>query len=114
MVETLAETAIRLRRGAGASPDGLDRLRRLFDRPLPADYESLLRVADGIEGLLTPNAYISIWPSQDVKSLNDSYAIHEFAPGLILFGTDGGGMGYAFDLKNDMRIVEVPTRSAIR
>jgi hypothetical protein len=49
-----------------------------------------------------------IWPVNEIKELNEGYGIDEFAPGLVLFGGDGGNTAYAFDIRSEeMPIVEV-------
>ncbi len=54
--------------------------------------------------------YVDIWPSGELELLNDRYAVDEFAPGLTLFGSDGGDNAYAFqaDAQGATRIVKVP------
>ncbi len=40
---------------------------------------------------------------------NLKYDVRTFAPELLLFGSDGGGQAFAFDLRDSERtIVEVP------
>jgi len=41
--------------------------------------------------------------------MNRSYQITEYAPGLLLFGSDGGGEAFAFDIRSgEESIVSVP------
>ena len=42
---------------------------------------------------MTDSGYPKIIP------LNESWAVQEFAPELIIFGSDGGGTAYAFDTR---------------
>jgi hypothetical protein len=63
----------------------------------------------GPKEAIGPNNYLVIWPVGEIKELNEGYAVAEFAPGLILFGGDGGDKAYAFDTRSDeLPIVEVP------
>ena len=40
---------------------------------------------------------------------NRGYAVDEFAPGILLIGTDGGGAGYAYDFRRQpAALIEVP------
>jgi hypothetical protein len=42
-------------------------------------------------------------------SYNDSHQINEYARGLVLFGSNGGGEGYAFDTRTEANtVVMVP------
>jgi len=41
--------------------------------------------------------------------MNKSYGVNDYAPGLFLFGSDGGGEAFAFDARSDAKpIVSVP------
>ena len=46
---------------------------------------------------------------EEIVELNETYRVEDFAPGLVLFGSDGGDTGYAFDRRAEpVRIVSVP------
>ena len=76
---------------------------------LPADYVEFLRSTNGAEGPIGEKSYLSIWPVEEVKVLNDEYAVNEIRAGLLLFGSDGGDTGYAFDTRSaEERVVEIP------
>jgi len=66
--------------------------------------------ANGGEDALGDAGYLVLWPAEDLASMNDCYAVRDFAPGLVLFGSDGGDTAYAFDTRPDpdVVIVEVP------
>ena len=50
-----------------------------------------------------------LWPVKRLRELNEGYHVGEFAPGLVLFGSDGGGEGFAFDTRGgSTTIVSVP------
>jgi hypothetical protein len=72
----------------------------------PKDFVDFFLMSNGCDGMVGKN-YLSIWPLDQILPLNDAYVVREFAPGLILFGSDGGEMAYGFDTRND-QIVEVP------
>ena len=41
--------------------------------------------------------------------MNKAYEVAEYAPGLLLFGSDGGGEAFAFDTRSATKpIVSVP------
>ena len=65
--------------------------------------------SNGAEGGVGKHAYLALWRIEDIIPRNEGYAVSEFAPGLILFGSDGGGEAYAFDVREAVPIiVEVP------
>ena len=75
---------------------------------LPADYVDFLRKHNGGEGFAGNNSVV-LFKAEELKPFNDAYEIKEYAPGLILFGSNGGGEGYAFDTRNgSMSVVRVP------
>ena len=77
--------------------------------PLPETYRALMRRSNGIEGFVNRAHYIVLWRVEQVVELNDAYHVSEFAPGLLLFGSNGGDEGFAFDLRNQgFSVVEVP------
>jgi hypothetical protein len=78
--------------------------------PIPHnDYLAFMREHNGCDGPVGQEGNISIWPLEEVISATEGYHVSEFAPGLLLFGSDGGNEAYAFD-RQDPRwpIVSVP------
>jgi len=76
---------------------------------LPKGYAQFLREMDGGEGFIGGSAYVILWPASEVVDMNNGYHVSEFAPGLLLIGTDGGGEGYAFDTRSGtLNIVAIP------
>ena len=64
--------------------------------------------SNGAEGSIG-QSYLVVWPADEIVELNQTYRVDDFAPGLVLFGGDGGNTGYAFDKRSvSPRIVEVP------
>ncbi len=75
---------------------------------LPGDYVQFLRKTNGGEGFVG-NAYLILWRIEELLEMNRDYQVAEFAPGLFLFGSNGGGEAFAFDMRSDaMPIVSVP------
>jgi hypothetical protein len=74
----------------------------------PSDYKEFIVQSNGAEGTVG-NVYLQLWAIDVLVELNDGYAVKEFADGLIIFGSDGGGTAYAFDTRFEKTtIVEVP------
>ena len=75
---------------------------------LPTEYVQFLEASDGGEGFLG-EAYLILWRIGELKEMNKAYQVAEYAPGLLLFGSDGGGEAFAFDLRSGKSgIVSVP------
>src|SRR5271156_5392423 len=67
---------------------------------VPHGYARFLKQANGGEGFIG-NAYVILWPVEELLEMNRAYQVAEYAPGLFLFGSDGGGEGLAFDTRSD-------------
>ena len=75
---------------------------------LPVDYADFLRNHNGGEGFAGIHAVV-LFKAEELKPFNDAYEVNEYAPGLVLFGSNGGGEGYAFDTRDaSMPVVRVP------
>lgn len=93
----------------GASEPEIEAVERAIGRPLPDDYKIILRASNGVEGTVGRDAHLSLWSAGEIAPLNESYAVDTFAPGLTLLGTDGGGEGYGFVMKDGVcEYVNVP------
>ncbi|KVO88110.1 cell wall assembly protein [Burkholderia ubonensis] len=92
----------------GASNQAVSDLVGQLDISLPDDYLTFLRKSDGGEGFLGRD-YLILWRAEDIVKFNREYEVDEYAPGLLIFGSNGGGEAYAFDTRvNPMQVVQVP------
>ena len=66
---------------------------------LPKDYVEFLKETNGGEGFVGENSYVIFWPLEKLLEYNKAYNVQEYAPGLFLIGSDGGGEAYAFDMR---------------
>ncbi|WP_260427998.1 SMI1/KNR4 family protein [Burkholderia stagnalis] len=93
---------------AGASNQAVSDLVGQLDISLPDDYLAFLRKNDGGEGFLGRD-YLILWKAEDIVTFNREYEVDEYAPGLLIFGSNGGGEAYAFDTRvTPMQVVQVP------
>lgn len=75
---------------------------------LPDEYVKFLQLTNGGEGFVG-NSYVIFWRVGELFEMNKAYEVAEYVPGLLLFGSDGGGEAYAFDMHSDEKpIVSVP------
>ena len=106
--QKFSDLRAKLRKKTKASPEVLEEFISSLNRSLPEDYVSFLRDCDGAEGSIG-NSYIQLWSSGDIIARNKEYKVEEFAPGLLIFASDGGDRAFAFDLRFDpVIIVEIP------
>lgn len=75
---------------------------------LPDDYLQFLQQTNGGEGLVGSKEYLILWTVEELLRMNKAYEVAEYAPGLFLFGSNGGGEAYAFDKRSNDSIVSVP------
>lgn len=71
----------------------------------PQQYWDFMLTTNGAEGPLGENAYLTIWPMEEIVSLNAEYGVSKFTPGLLYFGSDGGGTAYAFDFRDEIPVI---------
>lgn len=76
---------------------------------LPQSYAEFLCQTNGGVGFLKSGQYAVLWRLEDLFKLNELYQTREYAPGLLLFGSNGGGEALAFDQRTPgQSVVRVP------
>jgi hypothetical protein len=63
---------------------------------LPGDYSAFLRKSNGGWGEIGAHR-LQLWPVEELLEYNRACRAAERAPGLLLFGSNGGGEAFAFD-----------------
>ncbi len=75
---------------------------------LPDDYVQFLGRHNGGEGFVG-DYYLILWRAEELVPFNRDYETMKYAPGIILFGSNGGGEGYGFDTRYpSMPVVKIP------
>ena len=75
----------------------------------PQDYVEFMLASNGAEGSIGANGYVRFWPVEELVDMNDGYSVLEYAPGFVLFGSNGGGEAFAFDGRTEnISLVELP------
>ena len=97
MQEQIQELIEGLKTTAGATETSLADLQSALGYSLPEQYLEFLRFSNGAEGSMGEGSYLVIWPVEELVSLNEMNAVRDAAPELLLFGSDSGTRGYAFD-----------------
>ncbi|OWP71540.1 SMI1/KNR4 family protein [Pseudomonas sp. K2I15] len=91
-----------------AEPDFVDSLNTTLGVELAQNYLDFLKAHDGGEGFIGDH-YMVFWEAQELADFNREYEVETYAPGIFLFGSDGGGEGYGFDTNEAlMPIVRIP------
>lgn len=71
-----------------------DSVLRSIDCKFPPDYLDFMRQYNGGEGEIPNGQWLILWPIEQLKSYNEMYGVAEFAPALLLVGSNGGAMAY--------------------
>ena len=109
MNESTKKCFSKMNLNSSTTRDVIQRTEQVLKVQFPLDFKLFIEEFNGAEGEIGPNAYVVFWSLEDIIELNEAYEVNEFAPGLILIGSDGGDTAYAFDNRNDSKvIVEVP------
>ena len=53
----------------------------------------------------SPKSYAMLWKVGELYRFNREYEVQKYAPGLLLFGSTGGGEGIAFDMREPSKLV---------
>jgi hypothetical protein len=86
----------------------IDEVITLLGHPLPTEYLQLLRRHNGSEGFAGAD-YVILWKAEELVHFNREYEVDQYAPGIFLFGSNGGGEAYGFDTQDtSMPVVRVP------
>ncbi|NDI35093.1 SMI1/KNR4 family protein [Chengkuizengella sediminis] len=72
----------------------------------PQEYYEFLLNSNGGEGSIG-ESYLVMWKVEDIIELNEAYGVEEFAPGLLIIGSDGGDTAYCIRSENKS-FVNVP------
>lgn len=75
----------------------------------PKEYVEFLKLTNGGEGFIGKNSYAILWSVQELHTMDCSYEVQKYVPGLLLFGSNGAGEAYGFDRRTpQLPIVSVP------
>jgi len=91
-----------------AESEVVDGLSARLGVELPKDYAAFLKEHNGGEGFVHDN-YIIFFKAEELADFNREYEVEKYAPGILLFASNGGGEGYGFDTEDPaMPIVRIP------
>lgn len=94
---------------AGVTLSIIGSFQKRFGILLPSDYILFLQHSNGGEGLVGQYSYVIFWKLEELSEFNSAYQVSDYAPGIFLIGSDGGGEAYGFDMNlSPPSIVQVP------
>jgi hypothetical protein len=93
----------------GATEEILQTVERSLGLKLPGEYRSFLGEFNGGKGFIKKH-YLVLWKAEELFQFNRDYQVERYAAGLFIFGSDGGGEGFAFDTRSiSYRVMQVPS-----
>ena len=109
MATSLVEMLEKFDTNGPPSAEAFEEVERYFGFQLPSDYKGFMSARDGGEGFIG-GQYLILWRAGELIEFNRDYQVEEYAPGLLFFGSNGGGEAFAFDARpgENMRIRIVP------
>ena len=108
MTEDIDKYIAQMKKKDGVSTAEIQKAESDIGIKISKQYVNFLLQTNGAIGTIG-KSYLELWPLEDIKTRNSAYKVNEYAPHLILFGSDGGDMAYAFDRRSSsLPIVETP------
>jgi hypothetical protein len=102
------EFLVKLNRGPAATDAAIRETENQLNAELPREYKGFLRSSNGGDGFVGKE-YVILWRVDELPSMNQLYEVQKYVPGLLVFGSSGGGEAYGFDTRvPDWPIVRVP------
>lgn len=75
---------------------------------LPSDYVDFLLFSNGCEGGIG-ESYFVMWPIEELVQNNEDCEVEEYTPGLVLFGSNGAGEAFGFDMRTEeVKYIMIP------
>lgn len=99
MNKTIGRLTAGLKKNPSTSRASLDSIMSTLGVQPPEDYISFMLDSNGAEGFVGSSHYLIVHPVEQLLACNEPYGLGSVGPGLVIFGSDGGGMAYAFNSK---------------
>lgn len=83
---------------SACSDEAIAEVERNLGCSFPYEYKQFLRYSNGGEGHVGKESYLILDSVEKLVEYNQAQNLAESRPGLVLFGSDGGGTYFAFDM----------------
>ena len=100
MADDLRQMLARLKCSSGASDSSIRESEAKLGFNFPVEYIAFLKLTNGGEGFIGEE-YAIFWNVEELAEANADYQVHEYAAGLLIFGSNGGGEAYGFDTRRE-------------
>jgi hypothetical protein len=75
---------------------------------LPKDYLEFVEYSNGAAGSFPNGNHIILWRIERLVERNRAYEVEDYAPGIFVFGSSGGGEAYGFDTRSSIAVIPIP------
>lgn len=82
----------------GVKDDAIMSVSSTLPYQLPSDYLEFLKLGNGGCGQIG-EIYIDLYRFEELVLTNNQYGVDRYAPGLFIFGSDGGDEAFGFDYR---------------
>lgn len=82
-----------------ADPSTIRTVENQIGFKFPEEYFIFLLHSNGCEGPIGDN-YLNLWRVEELIDDNEGYSVEEFAPGILIIGSDGGDTAYCIDTRS--------------
>lgn len=107
-MDEASEPLVSFKRRTGATDAQIADSERELGKKLPAEYVEFLKLSNGGAGFVGEH-YLILYHVEELAKMNKGYEVEQWAPGLLIFGSDGGGEAFGFDTRiPDWPVVLVP------
>ena len=87
---------------------GIEEVEKELKIKFPPGYVDFMLKTNGGEGTIGEESYLKLWKVEVLLESNEGYLVSEFAPGLLIIGSDGGGTAYGYDFREELpKLIEV-------
>ena len=100
VADDLRQMLARLKCSSGASDSSIRESEAKLGFNFPVEYIAFLKLTNGGEGFIGEE-YAIFWNVEELAEANADYQVHEYAAGLLIFGSNGGGEAYGFDTRRE-------------
>lgn len=88
--------------------EAIQKILKEINLELPSDYIDIFLFMNGGEGFLGDN-YCRLYPLDKLVSLNQTLSVKEFAPEIFIFGSNGNGEAFAFEMiSSSLSFIKIP------
>jgi hypothetical protein len=108
MISTVKAIIDLLQKNEPATAAEMESFRNTCPVDLPKDYLEFAEYSNGAAGSFPNGNHIILWRIERLVERNRAYEVEDYAPGIFVFASSGGGEAYGFDTRSSMAVIQIP------